>query len=159
VPKSLHLGSVAEIQLVLSPTESFPELRRKVTAIGERQEATIKVSPLMEAQLTGLGLKIEAISPALQPVSSLGTTRWAWDIEPTEAGTKRLHLTLNAIIKVDGRDTSWSVRTFDRTLTIRVTWFDHVSGFVSTNWQWMWTAILLPAAAFALRSLKRRYRP
>jgi hypothetical protein len=156
VPNSLHLGSVAEIQLVLSPTRSIRELSQHVTAIGKKQGATIKVSPLMEAHLTGLGFKIETISPVRQPVSSDQITKWAWDIQPTETGTKHLHLTLDAFITVDGRGTLWSVRTFDRTLRIRITWFDHVSGFVSGNWQWMWTAIFLPIAGLAFRRLKKR---
>jgi hypothetical protein len=48
-----------------------------------------------------------------------------------------------------------TVRTFDRTLRVHVTFADRVSSFLGGNWQWMWTALLVPAAAYLMR-LRRR---
>jgi hypothetical protein len=156
VPESLHLRNVTEIELVLSPTRSVRQLQKSVSAVGRKEGATIKVAPLMEAHLTGLGFKIESTTPARQPISSQGVTKWSWDIEATDTGTQHLHLTLDAIIRVQGENTLWPVRTFDRTLTIRVTWYDQVSSLVSTNWQWAWGAILAPLAALLVRNFRRR---
>ena len=91
-----------------------------------------------------------------QPVTSDQITRWAWDIEATETGTKHLRLTLDALVTVTGANTLFQITTFDRTLRIRVTWFDHVLALVSGNWQWMWTAILVPIAGLAVRNRRRR---
>jgi len=41
-----------------------------------------------------------------------------------------------------------TIRTFDRRVMIQVTWAKRLSGFLGQNWQWLWTAILLPLVAW-----------
>ena len=103
-PTTMRLDHTAHIQLLLSPAASIPELKKKITAIGEREGTTIKVSPLMEARLSGLHFTIEANTPERQPVSNVAPTEWSWDVEPTETGNQELHLTLTAILSVGGHN-------------------------------------------------------
>jgi len=112
----------------------------------------------MVANLTGLDFDIERTSDARQPVATTGVTMWAWSIEPTDPGTRSLHLTLSALIDVDGNEETYTVKTFDRTWTVVVPWPDRVTGFAGENWQWLWTAILLPLVAFVWRRLRMRQR-
>jgi hypothetical protein len=155
VPTTLRLHSSTEIKLLLSRQQSIRQLRAKLAALGELEGARIRASGVMEARLTGAGFKIEAITPETQLVSERGVTEWGWEIESTKTGTQRLHLTLSALIRFQGDKTARTIRTFDRTLNVRVTWFDRVSGFIGGNWQWLWTAILIPVAGFILRNRKR----
>ena len=146
VPTKIRLGQTAEIHLLLSPALKIRQLKETIKALGRKEGAQVRVSREMEAQLTGFGFKINAITGERQPVSGSGVTEWLWEIEPTETGTQHLHLTLTAFINLDGRESARPVRTFDRPLTINVTWYRRLSGFASDNWQWLWAAILTPLA-------------
>jgi Divergent InlB B-repeat domain len=150
-PTALALGESAVVQLRLSAQKSIRELKEEITALGEKEGANFKVSDRMEARLTGLGFEIEAVTPETQGVSGQDVTEWKWEIEPTETGTQRLHLTLTALIEVDGEASPRTVRTFERMLVVDVALSTRVSEFVGDNWQWLWTAILIPVAGWLVR--------
>ena len=143
-PRSLHLGAPTDIQLLLSPKQTRAQLQDRLTAVGDRVGARIRITNTMEARLTGSGFEIEAITPELQAVGREGVTEWRWEIAATKTGTRRLHLTLSALIDIDGASVPRTIRVFDQTLTIHVTWLDRLSGFFGDNWQWLWSAIAVP---------------
>jgi Divergent InlB B-repeat domain len=153
-PSTLRLGDSAVIQLLLSAQQPIRQLQDMITELGKKEGARIKVSNKMEAHLSGLNFKIQPITPEIQAVSEEEVTEWKWEIEATKTGTQRLHLTLSAFIDVEGQQASHTVRTFQRTLEIHVTWSDRMSGFIADNWQWLWTAILIPLVGWILH--KRR---
>ncbi len=154
-PTTLRLGESTEIQLLLSIREPLARLEKQIAEIGEIEGATVRVSDDMEARLTGPGFEIEAISDPRQLVVESETTGWKWEIEATETGRHRLHLTLTAFIEVDGERRARTVQTFERTLVIDVTWTSRVSGFVDDNWQWLWSAILVPVGLWVLQRRRR----
>lgn len=150
-PATLQLEEPAVVQLLLSGRRSIRTLQRQLTELGVRAGATIKASDSMEAHLSGSGFKIEAITPAVQLASGAGVTEWKWEVEPTKAGTRRLHLSLSALVDLKGKESAYTVRTFERTLEIDVPLRERLTGFVGTNWQWLWTALLIPACGWFLR--------
>ena len=154
-PTTMHLNEPTVIQLLLSGERPIRELKDKITALGEKQGATLKASDSMEAHLTGAGFTIEPVTPAVQLVSGEGVTEWKWEVEPKEAGKRRLHLTLSAIIDLRGREATYTVRTFERTLVIRVTLRERLTGFAEDNWQWFWSALLIPIGAWLLQRRRR----
>ncbi len=154
-PTTLRLGESTEIQLLLSIREPLARLEKQIAEIGEIEGATVRVSDDMEARLTGPGFEIEAISDPRQLVVESETTGWKWEIEATETGRHRLHLTLTAFIEVDGERRARTVQTFERTLVIDVTWTSRISGFVDDNWQWLWSAILVPVGLWVLQRRRR----
>jgi hypothetical protein len=89
----------------------------------------------MEARLSGLGFKIETVTPEVQAVSATNVTEWKWEIEPTEPGSQRLHPTLSAQLHMEGQRVPRTIRTFERTIEVHVTWSQKVSHFVANNWQ------------------------
>ena len=149
-PATLRLEEPAVIQLLLSGRRSIRLLQNQITALGKRDGARIKASDSMEASLVGSGFKIEAITPVVQPVSGAGVTEWKWEVAPTKAGTRRLHLTLSAILDLEGKESLYAVRTFERTLEVRVPLRERLSGFAGRNWQWLWTALLVPVGGWVL---------
>jgi hypothetical protein len=158
-PSELRLDEQEAVQLLVSRDQTIKELQAQIDdAIGEKEGATIKVSDVMIASLTGLDFDIERTSDARQPVSSTGATMWGWSVQPTEPGTRSLHLTLTALLDINGKEETYTVKTFDRTWTVVVPWPDRVTGFAGENWQWLWTAIFLPLAAIVWRRLRTRQR-
>jgi hypothetical protein len=157
-PTELQLDEQEAVQLLVSREQAIEELKEQIEAAGRKEGAQIKVSDVMVATLTGLDFDIQRTSDARQPVASTGATMWSWSVEPTESGTRSLHLTLSALIDIDGTEETYTVKTFDRTWTVVVPWPDRVTGFAGENWQWLWTAILLPLGALVWRRLRMRQR-
>jgi hypothetical protein len=155
-PNSLRLHESAEIELLLSLQESIEELEAQVAQVGEREGARVRITPEMEAELTGLDFEIEPITPQRQLVGQRDVTRWRWQVRPIKTGDLRLHLTLTAFVQVAGETRPRSIRTFDRTLIVNVTWTERVASFLEANWQWLWTAVLVPIALWGLQSYRRR---
>jgi hypothetical protein len=156
VPRTLELGESAVIHVVLSLRETHEELKERITEVGEKRGAKLKVSDEMQAHLSGLGFSVEALTDERQAVSAQETTEWFWQIEPTETGTQTLSLTISAFVKVRGEERKRGLQTFNESLEIRVTLMDSVSGFVNRNWQWLWTTILVPVGAWLLARRSRR---
>jgi hypothetical protein len=150
-PEKLTEGESAEIELLLSLQDSIDRLKEQISEVGEREGERVRITDEMEATLTGVDFKIEAVTPQRQAVSRRDVTRWKWEIEPTQTGVLRLHLTLTGFVEVAGERRARAIRTFEYTLVVRVTWRDKVASFVEDNWQWLWTAILAPVAFWAIR--------
>lgn len=148
------------VELLLSPSLSVADLQARLQQKVGAESARIRVSNRMEAQLTGRGFTIQALTPDLQAVTSQQITRWKWEATPTEHGRQTLHLALSARIDVAGRDAPLVVRTFDREIQVDITLPQRVSGFIQKNWQWLWAAIVVPIAGYLWkRRKKRRAKP
>jgi hypothetical protein len=144
-PESMLAGDTTEMHLLLSPKLSVEALEDKLKGLGgDVQGDVIRVAPRMEAVLTGQNFEIVAITPALQAVARNEPTEWRWEVTPKAAGSHRLHLVLNAAVEGSSR----TLRTFDRTIQVNVTWGRQLSGFAQNNWQWLWTTALVPVAGW-----------
>ena len=158
-PSTLSLDESTVVELLLAPDQAVRELKRKVQEIGKRVGARISYSELMEAHLVGSDFTIKPVVAERQVVSESGTTRWAWEVQPTSTGRQRLHLTLTALLDVRGRESPRAIRTFDQTLDIRVSLATRVSDFFGANWQWLWTTILVPLGAWYLARRREQSQP
>ena len=158
VPTAMELGETRRVVLVLSPdvavapaivqerTESLQRHDQKAperplvpkTEVGSERAAYGKY---MEAKLTGQGFEIRAATPERQPVTSHQPTTWTWDVKATGSGEQYLYLSLNAIFEGEGSEKTRAVTTFNKTVKVNVSW----RTFVSNYWQWLVTAIALPA--------------
>jgi hypothetical protein len=160
-PKQMRLGETETLKLTLSPSASVGELTHRLRESGARgrivSEQQIVTAQRMEARLTGSEFEIEATSPETQAITYTQPTDWTWEVTPTEGGeNKKLHLTVTALLRVEGETTPREIRSFSKTLTVNVTVGQRISGFVGTNWQWLWTAILVPVGVWGWKKWKDR---
>lgn len=144
VPEFMELNQTSGIQLLLSKARTIKQLERRIREAGTLRHRKIRISKIMMAVLKGGGFKIEPITEAVQLVNMRGDTEWKWDITAIEAGSQRLHLTVNAIVNVDGTDRTHVIESLTEVIEIHVSWQQHVSMFVGDNWQWLWSAVLIP---------------
>jgi hypothetical protein len=151
-PKSLGYGRTFEIKLELSTNKSPEELASTIHEPGERETASVKISNEMDARLTGEQFQITAVRPERQAVSANGT-EWSWDIKPNELGQQRLHLTLDAVLEIDNHESTYTLKTFDRTIGVNVVWPDSVLSFLTKYWQWVCTAILFPVIVWLAKRI------
>lgn len=153
-PRSMNLMESAQIQLLLSLEQSVEDLQKMLTQAGDKEGAQIQVSDRMEAHLTGQNFQITATTPEEQAITSKGVTEWKWDVKPTISGRHSIHLTLTALLAVEGHSTRRAIRTFDKVIEVNVTWPQQISRFVANNWQWLWAVILLPLSGWLWKKRK-----
>ena len=134
-PSSIGYGQTLVIHLILDPTKSIAQLQSSIQEEGAKQGAHVQVAPRMEAHLTGDGFEITPVTPEDQAVSMQGATEWKWDIRPKEFGTQSLHLSLNALLKIDGENTTRSIQTFDRPISIDVSWPATIIAYPQDHWE------------------------
>lgn len=170
-PDTMYLDDTQTLTLLLSPSKSVPELQNSLERqlLTSQDKATkdlkivgtsIKVSDDMEARLSGLGFIIEARDHEKQFIRTDEDTEWKWEIKPKEEGIHQLHLTLNAIIEIEGESEPYLVRSFDREITVQVTWGGKVSRLYTQNKD-LFSLFLGSTSVYGLYELwqKRRKKP
>lgn len=155
-PDTMKYGESQGIQLLLSPKLTVVELETMVEEAGVLRQRRVRISRVMEANLSGNGFKIDPVTAALQIVNPEGATEWRWEVTALEAGTRRLYLTLNAILEVDGRERPHVIQTLHEVIQVQITWEQRVSGFVAENWKWLWTTIFVPLIGWLWERRKQR---
>jgi hypothetical protein len=155
-PTAMNLKDTARIQLLLSLNQSIDTLRREITNTGVKEGARIRVSDVMVAHLTSPTLQVTAITPEQQAISSSGETEWGWAVKATTRGSQYLYLTLTAQFQLDGMAAPKTIKTFDKTIQVQVTWKQSIASFVGKNWQWLWAVLFVPLAGWLW---KRKSRP
>lgn len=153
-PKTMNLRDTAIIQLLLGLETPIDDLKQMIEAEGEKEGARIQVSNRMEARLSGPNFAITAITPETQAVSQSDITEWKWEVKPISAGRHYLHLTLSALLSVDGEPAPRVIRTFDKVIEVEVAWHQRVGSFFEKNWQWLWAAVLVPIVGLLLKRKK-----
>jgi hypothetical protein len=156
VPSTMRYKHPQLVELVLSSSLSIAQLQAQLEQKEGVGSARVRISNRMEAQLTGSGFQIQALTPELQAITSEQTARWRWEVVPAEPGSHSLHLTLSALIDIAGRDTPLVVRTYDQSIEVKIAVSQRVYGFFSNNWQWLWATVLVPIALYLWRRWKKR---
>jgi hypothetical protein len=157
-PETIPLGENARIELLVSLKQAEDELRQAVRAAGPVETAHVKISDQMEARLTGLGFRIEAITPERQAVTRGEPTQWQWQIEPNRSARLELHLTLSALIEVDGVPATRAVRTFERTIQVEVPLIHRVTDFLVSYDQLLLSFVLIPVVGGIYRHVRKKKR-
>jgi hypothetical protein len=123
------------------------QITEKMKGEGSPQARRIKVSRVMTLLLVGEDFEITPLQPDRQEI--VGDFRtWEWNIKPRSGGTKILSLTIVTYADEPGVATSVS-DVEDWTVEVYVTATDRVSRFVSDNWQWLFSAVLVPVIGWA----------
>ena len=147
-PQAMRLRETRRVHLLLGPSQTVEELEDMLSSSDTLMHARVRFANRMQAKLTGDGFEVKPITPELQAASARDVTEWKWDVIASEAGEHELHLVLNAIIEVEGKDLPRAIKTFDQVIVVQVSIGQRISGFVSENWKWLWTAILVPLAGW-----------
>jgi hypothetical protein len=156
-PKTMVMGDRKLVELLMSVEQSQAALRAQlpVEDQGSAQTATAKVAPRMEATLTGVGFTVESLSPSEQAVSRSQQTQWSWAVTPTAPGVQILHLSLSARLDIEGHDTPFVVRTFDREIAVKVTTMQRIKAAIPAG-QWAWGALIVPIIGYLWRRHQKK---
>jgi hypothetical protein len=165
-PRTLQLDETKVIQLVMSRKQGLVELQGQLANIGRREAARIMASDVMEATIRGGGFRIESITPTRQPIGQ-DLTRWKWEVQPTRTGRYMLHVVLTALVYVRPRgapmtsETEYAVKTYERPITVEnvpAPWHGPATAFISGNWQFLLTTLVMPAGIWLYRRRSKTLR-
>lgn len=135
-PDTMTLEEAQLIHLVLSPTPADVSIQKQVTGGGTVVTAEARYSRVVEARLEGEAFKISTASAARQPMSEAEPTEWRWQIVPKVPGTHQLFLSLYAVVLVDGERHERLLKTFERKLSVTVSFSRSPVAFMRHNPAW-----------------------
>ncbi|MDQ3649921.1 MAG: hypothetical protein M3458_06490 [Acidobacteriota bacterium] len=158
-PPPMKVGETQAVQFLLGPSQTADELKGMITEKGRVETEKVQFSEYMQATLLNLdsGLEVKPVTPDKQLISTKQVTEWRWIVTAVKPGAQRLQLRLDAVITQEGSERPLLVNTFNREIMISVSWRHSITAFISNNYQWLWTAILIPLATL-LWSLARMKR-
>lgn len=145
-PKRVERGREIDVTLTIAPGVTETDLLARVqssNAVVATRDA--KVAPRMSATLI-VPESATVIGDNAEPraIDGVDGVVWRWRVTPTHEGELRLSAVLTAPVVVDGKDTPYTVKTFDATVTVIVTPSTRAKDFVETNWKWLWTTLIVP---------------
>ena len=126
VPSPIGRGEPAEAIFRIGPPTIDPEeLQQQLQRLAGRSSTgasgTVGIAPRMVASLIAdRECVITPRTPLDQAVSFADIVDWRWVVTPKVGGKLRLTVTLSAPIDVNGHETSYLIKTFERTVTVEV---------------------------------------
>ncbi len=158
-PEHAIEGKEKTIVLLMSKDQSYEILGKtlaKQSKGNKVEDATIEVTPIAEAHLTGQDMSVTPITPIRQPVKESGTTRWKWLVTAKNHGKKVLFLTINKVVEQNPPQT---IETFRREIIVDVDPKKELNIFLEKHMPWIVAAIITILAAFLSYQLgKKRFK-
>lgn len=149
-PDIMDLNETVTIEVLLNPSVPPSELGKQITESGAVTNATVDVTPRMEAYLysnDALALIVQPLqeSPE-QLVGETSTARWSWSVKAVESGTHTLTLKMFQLVKYDGKENWQEVDAYKSDIQVKVSFGQILK---SLDWKWVLpavaTAVLIPA--------------
>ncbi len=141
LPSAMTLGTAEKIRLSLDMADARGTPAAPPLAVVER----------IEARLTGANFRIAALTPEDQPAAAAGRSVWQWEAQPNEAGAHALRLAMSAVFRVEGAPVQRVVRSFDKTVEVRVGLAQRASEYAAGRWPWLLALLIVPAAVWLWR--------
>src|SRR5215217_4723671 len=160
-PKEMRWKDSTDMELVLRPStynaiDGLEQKIKEVKEAGELKVEPVDVSQRMEAVVFSspeAAFDVSSITgESQQPITSAGDTDWRWKIVASNTGDNDLYLRMGIGLS-SPRGESLGFRpvegfpvSFEK-ISVKGTPWQNASNFVGSNWQWLWTAILVPLVA------------
>lgn len=158
-PDMIKLGNSADMQLIIDPTKTAEQIKKEIEAEGSKLGADIQVSKVVVAKVLAPDFEvIEFIEKGRQAIDFNGPTEWRWTITPKKIGEHKVNVTVSAVIEIDGDRAERLIKVFDREIAVTVTPAEAVKFFFSKNWEWFWSAIVLPFFVWMWKQYKKKKR-
>lgn len=158
-PDKMELGSTGSVELAIGGGKSQSELAELLDSAAKRDGQKVRIADRMEAHLSSESFHITATTPDEQVVSTKEVTMWKWRIKAIELGSHTLSLSLNALLTIDGKNSTKSVKTFSKDISVQVTSMPGVWAFVDTYRVYVggfFTVVLIPLFVYFLKGRKSK---
>ena len=145
-PKEVELGERVQVALTVSPGSS-PEdlLQREHDPNAAVAAGATKIAPRMRAELiVPEDVETVRVGSEDRAIHDEEDTVWEWTVTPVEEGNLSIRVRLTAPVIIEGKETPYDIRTFDATVNVFVRPTTRILSFLSNNWQWLWTTLVVP---------------
>lgn len=160
VPEAMTLNETVTLELLLNPSVSPTQLADQITQSGQVVTASVEITPMMRANLFPQDNESLIVQPvhadAVQLVSNVDTTRWAWLVTGKRSGAQKLTLVIYRLIRFEGQDYWREVKSYQAEINVEVTFEQRLQ---SSGWLWvtgMIVAALLASFAWQRYSQQKR---
>ena len=153
-PETMRLGKefLVEVRVVPVTSEELEEDEEIIATLTVDMEddrpvvvIPLKVSTVMSARLTGEDFYIRDLSQEEQiRTPDQPYVKWQWEVRPEKAGEQRLTLHLSVVVNAEGMGDKTHTTSETRTVVVSGNFFYALGRFMTSNWEWVVTAILLP---------------
>lgn len=159
-PREMQEQKPVKIEARISFRDIGPALTEGLQGPGTPETGKLKVSPIMRVTLTGdpTAFYIQG-SEAEQIVAGKQFAQWEWSVTPLKSGDQTLTLTAIAVVNIPGSgEKTADHKSFEKAITVHVDRWRASKEFLTNNWQWLWTVLLLPGIGLLWRMRRRRNR-
>lgn len=156
IPESANIEDAISAQLLIDINKTEAELADALTVEGQQFTGKVAISKIVVAELHAPDFEVTQITPAQQAISETQPTEWLWTLTPKSVGTHSIYLTINAVVSVDDIKVERSIKTFAKTVKIEITRKQVVYAWISDNWEWAWSTLLVPLAAWLWSRRKKQ---
>jgi hypothetical protein len=153
-PKEMKVGQTERIVVRISQNLHI-NLLENLRGKGLPEISIEKVGSFMKVKLTGESFKVKAFNEEGQLVLDNSITEWAWDVLPLKSGAKKLHLLISVRIKLSFGEEKKDFPIIDKDVKVNVNPIYTVKYFISNNWKWLATALILPILGWALKTIMK----
>lgn len=125
-PEKMSIGDTTEIEVkITDDLKRVLRMEKYIKRVVERDE--IDIYQFMTADLTGIGFNIKPLQENDTFLVLPGkVVSWRWEIAPIKSGKQRLYLRINAKLKLDDFETTYTLQKFERKIEVKVNpqkWF------------------------------------
>jgi hypothetical protein len=153
----MRVRDVRRVQARISPkvlADAQQQIVDKMKGTGSPETRQIKISEVMSLKLSGQDFRVTSYSEDKQQILDPYTT-WEWDIEALTGGKKTLSLSI--VTYAEEATSQAPVSSVeDWTVTVQVSPRQRAGEFLSSNWQWLGTVVVLPILAWGIREFNNR---
>lgn len=153
IPPEANIEDSIKAELIITPEDVDATLEHTVN--GVPQEFVVLVTQIVKADIRTTDFTVTNITPEEQILLKTQSTQWLWKLEPLRPGPAEVVLTVTAIVQTDWGTTQRHMKSFEKTIAIDITKKQIVLSFIKDNWQWLWSALLVPIGLLAYKKFKK----
>jgi hypothetical protein len=146
-PEKMKVSRADTVRVRISRNEAA-DLSKGLPSEGhETEHDVIPVSTSMKVELFGEPyFDIKSLDATEQLITNNGFSEWSFTVIPLKSGRLPLHVRVTAIVRAAGIEETKDFPVKDEIIQVQVAPLAAVGSFVSKNWQWLWSTILVPIA-------------
>lgn len=157
VTNKANIDEKIQAQLLIDPNQNAEQLSTQLSVKGITIKQPIKITEVVKATITAPSFVVTEITDESQILADVGPTDWRWELKPTKAGTHEVKLTVSAIVNKENKDRPYTLKTFERTVTVEITKEQIVIDWFKENYKWVITSLLIPLIGFIFKEKIKKW--